>query len=1778
MNLVRAERSGLCIIAYVEKKKTDRESKQDTDMETNISRSKLKRVASVSHLKRIDEYSRSEPTMEIELAYGESRGYWKHYSPGKWFKQAKAVGKINNVKATLLFDSGAEVSIIDTTFAREVGCNIDESQRQECIGIGEAPYLTIGRAKIKVTLAGSLVYYFNVWVGDLAGQEAILGMDFMVPAGVRLDLADGALCLPEEIRIHLAGRRPAYGSKIQHITAKDQHVVIPVGESREVKIGIGGAKMKLWVARGPDWVPTVISGFGRRKYLQMTNTGDREIILPTHTILGMWTEGDMVPRTQGFVTVGSGKYKEWQTLAYEATTDRANEPPTKQIGPLVDRPTYATPKRIVKRPSNTLKNLSPAISTVKQQANNGESQKADAVIAKGETVNKAELLRMENDHEIGTQQATKGDRDIDQEWLRDRSSLSKADPTNKLLKLGQPGETKEPKEEAMLKTEDAEIAGTPVYYHESGDLFAEDIEQHMAVLPEMSATTGEVTIEDIQIGDPNVPLTTEQHQLRLLIWKSRHLLMGKGNALPPAARGAICDIDVGGAAPIAQRVRPVAPKYREKLSDLIKGLLAAKIVQPSTSPWASPIVVIIKKNGVDIRLCIDYRRVNQLTRLMVYPMPLISDLLEDLDKALWYCSLDMASGFWVVEMTERAKLISAFVTPFGLFEWLRMPFGLKNAPQIYQRLVDNALYGYLKIVQRSPSDDQIDVFKDGEPETDRRPSILGRRSYIDDILIPATSWESLYAKVERLLEACDKWNLSISLTKSFWGCRKVDYLGHRVSIDGLEAQPKNLESLVNIPFPSTLRAMQSFLGSLNYYRRFIEDFAVYAAVLYELRESDFFEIGRSQLAAGDEWLNKDRWTEAKVAFTMLKAKIATAPMLKHFDPDRPPVIVVYASKWAVSAALIQEYDGVYHPVTFTSRTLKPNELNYGTVEKEVLALLRVLDVCYTTLASREITVLTRHSTLAWLMQSRGLNGRLGRWAALLSNWTMEVKRCEKGEEEILGMLAASIIPREEVEKMLIAISPRKDCRLKVSMPPPTVEADEELLVASFDGSARIKKKGGSYSAVVWKLPKWTIVAAESRYAHDLTVNEAEYNGLLLCFELLADLDRGRVILCGDSNLVIRQMRGEIDCKAPGLQLLRHKALEKLRSWPSHEFLHMKREWNQSADRLASTALQSEKGRTIVAEEDRQNLMTLNRLDELLKPKQDGQLARITAITRSAERIRHEPEVIQEEIVQRIRIQRIVQAQDEERWIVNLKKYLSGDVSNLDAGEVKVCAKLAPEYEIDESDLLFFCPMAKRESEDRDGLMRLVIPETLQQDFLHHYHTSLEGGHQGIGRTYQKIRSRFHWRGLYRSVQRYVGECTDCETGKGSPMSHGRSPGNLHASYPFQIIAMDHIPSLPKSIKGNTELLIWVDLFSGYVIAKASSSRTAQTIAENYEECVFRRFGASEAIRHDREPGFMSDFFRAFSRIVGQKQRATMAYRPQANGTAERMVQTLTHSLKMYVAEVDQRDWDEYAERLTFAINTAQDRVRGDTPFYLIHGWDPRSTLEATLSVGNTRTRDRDPKRWRYSIQRQYQRARSAVNDQLRLAIQERADRHNEDVDPHEIEVGTQVWLYLDRVKEGYAKKLAHMWHGPFRVADICGDHAVKLEIAGTPYRLFPIVHLSKLKKVKTFPERPKDQLTIDETDRLDFDEALLPEDSWENDLEEGEYEVEEILDVRSGRKTRYGRVHRQFLVKWKGHADLSWVDEADLSCGAILQEFERNRVSRNRFEAMQSHEGKSDEP
>jgi len=185
--------------------------------------------------------------------------------------------------------------------------------------------------------------------------------------------------------------------------------------------------------------------------------------------------------------------------------------------------------------------------------------------------------------------------------------------------------------------------------------------------------------------------------------------------------------------------------------------------------------------------------------------------------------------------------------------------------------------------------------------------------------------------------------------------------------------------------------------------------------------------------------------------------------------------------------------------------------------------------------------------------------------------------------------------------------------------------------------------------------------------------------------------------------------------------------------------------------------------------------------------------------------------------------------------------------------------------------------------------------------------------------------------MYAAVEVFVKECLDCASGKGRPPNPGPSPGNIEPRRPFELVSMDFVTHMPKSYRGNTFLLLFQDSFSGFVMCKPMSSTTAQDVAEVYEECVFRRFGASSMLRHDQDPRFMSEIFTRFRELLGSKQRATLAYRPQANGQQERSVQTVVRSIRAYIAEADQTDWDDHAERLMFALNTSFDATRLDTP-------------------------------------------------------------------------------------------------------------------------------------------------------------------------------------------------------------------------------------------------------
>ncbi|OWY92695.1 hypothetical protein PHMEG_00038192, partial [Phytophthora megakarya] len=268
---------------------------------------------------------------------------------GNTIRQAEITGKIHNEKAILLLDTGAEVSIVDIAFARKVECYIDSSQIQDCVGIGDNVYQTEGRTRIKVTLAGSLVYFFDIWVCDLTGQQAILGMDFMEPAGIRLDLAHGSISLPDEFQIQLSGRRQLYSDKAKIVNV-GQYLRIQAGKSVELPLRLRSSiHDKLWVTRENQWVPTISSGPGRTKYISITNIGEEVLILHQDLRIGIWLAGDHVPRIPGFISIDSRRYMEWQNLALEATTDTQSE--EVEVGnppmPAVERPEYETPRTIL---------------------------------------------------------------------------------------------------------------------------------------------------------------------------------------------------------------------------------------------------------------------------------------------------------------------------------------------------------------------------------------------------------------------------------------------------------------------------------------------------------------------------------------------------------------------------------------------------------------------------------------------------------------------------------------------------------------------------------------------------------------------------------------------------------------------------------------------------------------------------------------------------------------------------------------------------------------------------------------------------------------------------------------------------------------------------------------------------------------------------------------------------------------------------------------------------------------------------------------------------------------------------------------------------------------------------------------------------------------------------------------------------------------------------------------------------------------------------------------
>lgn len=392
--------------------------------------------------------------------------------------------------------------------------------------------------------------------------------------------------------------------------------------------------------------------------------------------------------------------------------------------------------------------------------------------------------------------------------------------------------------------------------------------------------------------------------------------------------------------------------HKEEVRCQIDKMLRQGIIKPSFSPWSAPVWIVPKKkdaSGIQKwRLVIDYRKLNEKTICDKYPIPNITDILDKLGRSMYFSTLDLASGFHQIEMDPRDVCKTAFSVDGGHFEFVRMPFGLKNAPSTFQRVMDNVLKDLIGTVCLV---------------------------YLDDIIVYSTSLQEHTENLKKVFERLRESNLKIQLDKSEFLCKECAFLGHIVSTEGIKPNPEKIKAIRKFPIPKTQREIKSFLGLLGYYRKFIQNFSNITKPFTEC------------LKKGRRIRFDERYVKA---FETCKDLLTNDPILQYPDFSKPFNLTTDASDFALGAILSQGTIGADKPICYASRTLTDTELNYSTIEKELLAIVWATKYFRPYLFGRKFKIITDHRPLTWIMSLKEPNSKLVRWRLKLEEFDYEI--------------------------------------------------------------------------------------------------------------------------------------------------------------------------------------------------------------------------------------------------------------------------------------------------------------------------------------------------------------------------------------------------------------------------------------------------------------------------------------------------------------------------------------------------------------------------------------------------------------------------------------------------------------------------------------------------------------------------------------------------------------------------------------------------------------------
>lgn len=421
------------------------------------------------------------------------------------------------------------------------------------------------------------------------------------------------------------------------------------------------------------------------------------------------------------------------------------------------------------------------------------------------------------------------------------------------------------------------------------------------------------------------------------------------------------------AEPIKQRCRPISPALQKHIEKELDVMLQMDVIEKSNSPWSSPILMVPKKDG-SLRFCVDFRRLNSVTRRDAYPMPNVTTILDRLRDARYLSSLDIAKAYWQVPVAENSKQYTAFaVLGRGLFQFKRLPFGLHNGPATWMRLIDSVL----------------------GPELE--PYVF---VYLDDVIIVTDTFEKHLEILQEVLKRLREAGLIINREKCKFCRSELEYLGYVINQEGLQVHPNRIKAIVDIPTPKSVKEVRRMIGMVGWYRRFIKDMATMVEPLTHLLKKNA----------------KFKWTpQCEQAWNEVKNCLISSPILTCPNFEKEFFVQTDSSDYGIGAVLTQQYEEGEKVISYLSRSLSRQERRYSTTERELLALMWSIERLKPYLEGTRFTAITDHYSLKWLHSLENPSGRLARWTMRLSQFDFRIIH-RKGKDHVVPDTLSRAVP------------------------------------------------------------------------------------------------------------------------------------------------------------------------------------------------------------------------------------------------------------------------------------------------------------------------------------------------------------------------------------------------------------------------------------------------------------------------------------------------------------------------------------------------------------------------------------------------------------------------------------------------------------------------------------------------------------------------------------------------------------------------------------------------